>query len=128
MRNVGLVPFGFTRASADRIALRLMDDSESFVYAAWFWGQHPSLRDAGGPARKRPVPDGITVWTSRRVLLIALRFTWGTYWIAEARVVHAYPTGEPLPEPVTSGTGYDAVTIHGEIYWFAHGCVPSEFV
>src|SRR4029453_9517724 len=83
-RNVGLVPFGFTRACADRIATRLIDTAEVVVYAAWYWWLKPIDRDNGRPAYRGPAPDGIAVWTSRRVLLIALRFTWGRYWIAAA--------------------------------------------
>jgi hypothetical protein len=126
-RNVGLVPFGFTRASAERTALHLVDYTESEIYAAWYWTVNPRLRDLDHPAHKRPVPDGIAVWTSRRVLLIELEFTWGTHWITEARVVHEFPTGEPLPVSVTSGTDYDCATIHGELYWFVHGRAPSQF-
>jgi hypothetical protein len=125
-RNVGLVPFGFTRASADGIAARLIDANESEVYAAWFWRIAPIDRGKG-PAAVRPVPDGIAVWTSRRVLLIGLRFTWRAYWIAEADVVRTYPSGEALPVLVNSGRGFDSATIHGEALWFTHDCVPSGF-
>jgi hypothetical protein len=125
-RNVGLVAFGFTRASADRIAARLIDTDEVVVYAAWYWCLEPIDGDKG-PAYKGPTPDGIAVWTSRGVLLIAVRFTWGMYWIAEAHVVRRYPAGEALPVLVTAGGTYDSATIHGETFWFGHGCVPSGF-
>ena len=125
-RNVGLVPFGFTRACADGVAARLIDANETVVYAAWYWRHKPTGRD-NGPAYRGPAPDGIAVWTSRRVLLIALRFTWAAYWIAEADVVREYPTGEALPVLVTSGRPYDSATIHGETLWFMHDCVPSGF-
>jgi hypothetical protein len=126
-RNVGLVPFGFTRACADRIADHLIDDSESEVYAAWYWHADPMLRDERNPY-KGPPPDGIAVWTSRRVLLVSLRFALGDYWIADADLEHEYPTGEPLPELVTSGPSYDAAMVHGVPLWFAHDCVPSGFL
>jgi hypothetical protein len=67
------------------------------------------------------------MWTSRRVLLISLRFAWGDCWVAEANVEHEYPIGEPLPVLVSSGLSYDAAMIHGEPLLFAHDCVPSGF-
>jgi hypothetical protein len=128
-RNVGLVPFGFTRASAVRVAAHLIDDSEDEVYAAWYWQVDPIVRVVRDdiPVHKGPLPDGIAVWTSRRVLLIALRFTGGGYWIADADLERVYPTGEPLPELLSSGPHYDAAEMHGETLWFAHDCVPSHF-
>jgi hypothetical protein len=126
-RNVGLVPFGFTRAWADRIGARLIDSTESALYAAWYWRFDPSNRDDRGPVSRGPVPDGIAVWTSRRVLLIALRFAWAKFRIAEAEVVGTYPTGVALPVLVSSGSFYDSATIHGETFWFVHDCVPSGF-
>jgi hypothetical protein len=123
--NVGLV-LGFTPTRAERIADRLTDDSEAAVYAAWYWHVDPLLHDKRNP-HKGPPPDGIAVWTSRRVLLISLRFAWGDYWIAEANVEHEYPIGEQLPVLVSSGLSYDAAMIHGEPLWFAHDCVPSHF-
>jgi hypothetical protein len=125
-RNVGLVPFGFTRACADRIATHLIDDFEAEVYAAWYWHVDPNLRDERNPY-KGPLPDGIAVWTSRRLLLISLRFGLGSFWITDAAVEHEYPTGEPLPVLVTSGRPYDVAMIHGVPLWFAHGCVPAGF-
>ena len=67
------------------------------------------------------------MWTSRGVLVVALRFAWGMYWIAEAHLVRHYPPGEALPVLVTSGHAYDSARIHGETFWFSHDCVPSGF-
>ena len=124
-QNVGFIPFGFTRSSAVRIAVPLVETTESVVYAAWFWRFKPS--DNGQPAEKGPAPHGMAVWTSRRSLLIALRVTWAKYWIAEARLVRAFPSGEPLPVLETVGTCYDSAAFHGKVLWFAHDCVPSAF-
>ena len=96
------------------------------MYAAWYWWLEPTDRDKG-PAYKGPPPDGIAVWTSRGVRLIALRFTWGKYWIAAAHLMRKYPSGEALPVLGTSGRSYDSATIHGETFWFAHDCVPPGF-
>jgi len=126
-RNVGFIPFGFTRASAARIAHLLIETSESLVHAAWFWRFKPVDHVNGQPAEKGPAPHGIVVWTSRRVLLIALRVTWGKYWIAAAHLVRAFPSGEPLPRLATVGRTYDSAAVHGKILWFAHDCVPSTF-
>jgi hypothetical protein len=126
MRNVGVVPFGFTPASADRIALRLTEAKEAVDYATWYWWPEPIEHD-DRPASKGPAPSGIVLWTSRGVLVVALRFTWGMYWIAEAHVVRRYAAGEPLPVLVTSGPSYDSATIHGEPFWFAHDTVPPGF-
>ena len=126
-RNVGLVPFAFTRAGAGRIAARLIAPADTMLHAAWYWWRKPIDGVNERPAYTRPAPDGIAVWTSRGVLVIALRFTWGKHWIADAYVVRRYPSGEALPVLVTSEGPYDSATIHGETLWFAHGCVPSGF-
>jgi len=122
-RNVGLVLFGFTPASADRTALRLAEANEAVEYAAWYWWPEPIERD-DRLVLKGPPPSGIILWTSRGVLVVALRFTWGTYWIAEAYVVRRYAAGEALPVLLTSGYAYDSATVHREAFWFAHNTVP----
>ena len=124
-RNVGPLPFRFTGESAHWIARRLADPHEPVGYAAWYWSREPIERDNRFTRSAAP-PDGIVMWTSRAVRVVALKFTWGNYWIAEAHLMRNYPPGEPLPELVTPGHAYDAATIHGETFWFPHDSVPSN--